>query len=378
MNNRELSNYTEKGVREGAKLHLDDIEYTDLITIFYAINGRKPDAVWEWLNKRSDKLNQSTVIIDTDDFESVKKLEESKPMLIVNKRNLSNIPKLNEYLNACNDALADGGYVWCHSQTSALKRQELYDTHPGLRGKLWAIHLYVWHRVCSKLGMTRWFYRLVTGGKNRSYPRTEILGRLCRAGFDIVDERFSMGEFYVLGKKAHEPRREKARKYGMIIRLGRVGYKGQIVRVFKFRSMYAYSEYLQPYLMNNEGLAKGGKYQNDYRINAWGRLFRSNLVDELPMILNVLRGEMKLVGVRPLSRAYYSLYTPEMQQMHISVKPGLMPPFYYEDKTPETIEEVQESEKRYIEAYRKHPFRTDWRYFWGIVYNILFKRKRSK
>ena len=95
------------------------------------------------------------------------------------------------------------------------------------------------------------------------------------------------------------------------------------------------------------------------------------------MIINVLRGEMKLVGVRPLSSAYFKLYTPEMQQMHISVKPGLMPPFYYEDKTPETLEDIQESEKKYIEAYQKHPFRTDWRYFWGIVGNILFKRKRS-
>ena len=47
-------------------------------------------------------------------------------------------------------------------------------------------------------------------------------------------------------------------------------------------------------------------------------------------------------------------------------------------KTPQTIEEVQDSERRYIEAYRKHPFRTDWRYFWGILGNILFRHKRSR
>ena len=84
-----------------------------------------------------------------------------------------------------------------------------------------------------------------------------------------------------------------------------------------------------------------------------------------------------MVGVRPLSRAYFELYTPEMRQMHISVKPGLLPPFYYEKETPVTLEEIQESEKRYIEAYKKHPFLTDWRYFWGIISNIVFKRKRS-
>ena len=200
---------------------------------------------------------------------------------------------------------------------------------------------------------------------------------MCRAGFQIVDERFSHGEFYVLGRKAHEPRRDKARSYGMLIKLNRVGYKGKNMGVYKFRSMYPYSEYLQPYMMEHEGLCEGGKFNHDYRINFWGRKFRSGWIDELPMLINILKGEMKLVGVRPLSRHYYSLYTPEMQQLHISVKPGLLPPFYYEGKMPETIEEVQEGERRYIEAYKKAPFSTDWRYFWGIFSNIVFKRKRS-
>ena len=96
------------------------------------------------------------------------------------------------------------------------------------------------------------------------------------------------------------------------------------------------------------------------------------------MFLNLLKGEMKLVGVRPLSRQYFGLYTPEMQQLHISVKPGILPPFYYEGKLPETVEEVQESERRYIEAYHKAPLRTDWRYFRGILKNIIVKRKRSQ
>ena len=87
---------------------------------------------------------------------------------------------------------------------------------------------------------------------------------------------------------------------------------------------------------------------------------------------------MKLVGVRPLSRQYFNLYTPEMQELRIKTKPGMLPPFYYEAKTPETLDEVQESERRYLEAYLKKPFATDWRYFWGIIGNIVFKRKRLK
>ena len=377
MKNKELRKYTERGVREGAKLHIIDAEFPDLITVLYAINGKKQDTVADRLDRLSDRLSSDTVIIDADNPEEVKKLEASKPRLIVNKHGLSYIRDLNKLLNTFNDVLPDGGYLWCHTRTSALKRQNLLNACPGIRGKLWAIHYYIWHRVCPKLHITRWFYMWVTGGTNRSYPRSEILGRLCRAGFDIVDERFSMGEFYILCRKVREPRRYKARLYGPIIKLNRVGYKGNPIGVYKFRSMYAYSEYLQPYLMEREGLAKGGKYYQDYRINFWGRQFRNRMIDEFPMFINILKGEMKLVGVRPLSRAYFELYTPEMQQMHISVKPGLLPPFYYDDKTPETLDEIQESEKRYIEAYRKHPFRTDWRYFWGIVRNVVFKKKRS-
>ena len=66
-----------------------------------------------------------------------------------------------------------------------------------------------------------------------------------------------------------------------------------------------------------------------------------------------------------------------MQELRTRTKPGLLPPFYYERKSPETLEEVQESERRYLEAYFKAPFKTDWRYFWGIVGNILFHRKHS-
>jgi len=87
---------------------------------------------------------------------------------------------------------------------------------------------------------------------------------------------------------------------------------------------------------------------------------------------------LKLVGVRPLSRQYFSLYTPEMQQLRTQVKPGLLPPFYYDKHTPETIQEVQDSERRYLQAYLQAPLRTDWRYFWGSLGNIIFGHKRSK
>ncbi len=78
-----------------------------------------------------------------------------------------------------------------------------------------------------------------------------------------------------------------------------------------------------------------------------------------------------------MSHQYFNLYSPEVQQLRIQCKPGLLPPFYYEAQTPETLEEVQKSERRYLEAYLANPLATDWRYFWGIIGNIIFHRKHS-
>ena len=163
-----------------------------------------------------------------------------------------------------------------------------------------------------------------------------------------------------------------------VVHLRRVGKGGKEIVVHKFRTMYTYSEYLQPYVSHYQGLASGGKFKDDYRVNFWGRLLRRTWLDELPMVWNLVRGDIKLVGVRPLSRQYLGLYSPEMQRLHTSVKPGLLPPFYYERRSPQTLDEVQASERRYIEAYHRAPFRTDWRYFWGIVGNIVLRRKHSR
>lgn len=372
-----LKKYTEFGVRDGAKLTEDKAEFKDLRIMLSVIKKHTKDEVIQWLDEHPNAFTKSTIVVDTDSPEFMKGLAAAKPRLIINKKSLANIRHLNFLLGAANDALQDGGYYWSHSQTSLLQHKLILANHPGVIGKIFFAFHYFWHRVCAKSAFTRWFYFAITRGTNRSFSRVEILGRMCRAGFEIVDERFSNGEFHVLARKVKEPRRYKARPYGMIIKLNRVGYKGKTIKVYKFRTMYPYAEYLQPYMMEHEGLQKGGKYKNDYRINFWGRKFRSNMLDELPMIINMFLGQMKLVGVRPLSHAYFDLYTPEMKELRTSVKPGLLPPFYYEEKTPETLEEIQESEKRYIEAYKKHPLRTDWRYFWGIIGNVVFKRKRS-
>src|SRR5690606_24682592 len=107
--------------------------------------------------------------------------------------------------------------------------------------------------------------------------------------------------------------------------------------------------------LNN--LDEGGKFKNDFRIPTWGRWMRRLWLDELPMIINVLRGEMKLVGVRPLSRHYFNLYPPEIQELRTRHTPGLLPPFYRD--LPKAFDEIVASEARYLRSYEKMPLRTD-------------------
>jgi lipopolysaccharide/colanic/teichoic acid biosynthesis glycosyltransferase len=84
---------------------------------------------------------------------------------------------------------------------------------------------------------------------------------------------------------------------------------------------------------------------------------------------------MKLVGVRPLSKHYFELYSKKLQERRIKYKPGLIPPFYAD--LPSDLDAIQASENKYLDSYDKHPFRTDFRYFFKSVFNILFKHVRS-
>jgi len=103
---------------------------------------------------------------------------------------------------------------------------------------------------------------------------------------------------------------------------------------------------------------------------------RKYWIDELPMLINLIRGEMKLVGVRPLSRHYFNLYSKELQEKRVNYKPGLLPPFYAD--MPQTLAEIQRSEMNYLLACEtKGVFKTDLRYLILILKNILIKNARS-
>jgi lipopolysaccharide/colanic/teichoic acid biosynthesis glycosyltransferase len=139
--------------------------------------------------------------------------------------------------------------------------------------------------------------------------------------------------------------------------------------------MHPYAEFVQSYIFETNNLRDGGKINNDYRITSWGKIFRKLWIDELPMFINFFKGELKLVGVRPLSEHYLSLYSDELKEKRCLVKPGLIPPFYAD--LPVTLDDIMKSELTYINQYLKKPFATDINYFFVSIKNILFKKGRT-
>ena len=373
--------YTEAGSDRGAKLDAAAAGPGWLGRLTADTDGMGYKEFVRYLRAREEQYDGEVMVlpITTCTPEALAyRLEERHPQLVFCMRPLHTIERLDEFLYAANWELGEGACLMCHTMTAALKRELLAKRYPWGVRQLAVAWDYLWHRVCPKLWPTRRLYFAVTQGKERTMSRVEVIGRLYRAGFEVVDERFREGEFFVTARKSGDPVDDAAPTGSPIIHLRRIGYGGKEIVVHKFRTMYSYSEYVQPYIYHYQSLERGGKFKDDYRINAWGRLLRRLWIDELPMAWNLLRGDIKLVGVRPLSRQYFGLYTPEMQQLRTRTKPGLLPPFYYDRHTPETLDEVMASERRYLEAYLEHPFATDWRYFWGIVGNIVFHRKRSK
>ena len=215
--------YSERGVETGAKLEEYLIGNEDLNLIHAVAANMNVAQINAWLDEHRHELHPQTFLVNTDDGNALDSLKGHQPELIINQMALNQIRHLNTFLNKANDALIDDGYLLCHSRTSGLKKAIMFETHPGLSGKLMYGCHYLWHRVCAKLKMTRWFYMWVTKGKNRTYSRVELLGRMYRAGFEVIDERFHVGEYYLLGRKVKAPIWDDDPTSGAIVKLNRVG-----------------------------------------------------------------------------------------------------------------------------------------------------------
>ncbi len=95
----------------------------------------------------------------------------------------------------------------------------------------------------------------------------------------------------------------------VLFRQQRPGLNGKSFTIYKFRTMDVYD-------------SKGSPLPDDERLPAFGKFLRSTSLDELPELFNVLKGNMSIVGPRPLMTKYLDRYTPKQAGRH-QVKPGI-------------------------------------------------------
>jgi lipopolysaccharide/colanic/teichoic acid biosynthesis glycosyltransferase len=235
---------------------------------------------------------------------------------------------------------------------------------------------FLFKRIIPKLSLTKKYYFDITKGNDQLLSKAEGLGRLVSCGFKIMDFKSINGLIYFVVRKEKDPSYDKNPSYGPLYAMPRIGKNGKIIKVYKFRTMHPYSEYLQDYVLKVNGYAETGKPADDFRIPSWGKFMRRYWLDEIPQLYNVLKGDLKLVGIRPVSARYFKDIPKEMQRLRLTQKPGCVPPYVSLNRNGNVMSVLQ-AEKEYLEEKIKNPYFTDTKYLCKAVFNILFRHKRS-
>jgi hypothetical protein len=317
----------------------------------------------------------NTKIVSSEDILNAKTIDAHSLSLFINLHQLNDIRRLNEYFLELHNKLKNGSYFVGKAKTMFAYRRYVSKKYSKFTAELMYLFHLIFFRIAPKLPLTKEIYFAMTKGRNRILSKSEVLGRLCFCGFEIISEKEVDYNLYFIVRKAKMPSFVESPTYGPLVKLNRIGINGQLIKVYKFRTMHPYSEFLQEYVYEKNNLKEGGKLENDFRVTGWGQFMRKTWIDELPMLYNWFRGEVKLFGIRPISSQYFSLYSDKLKEMRKKAKPGLIPPFYAD--LPKTFSEICDSEERYLRAYQQNPIRTQWIYFWKVFSNIVFNGVRS-
>ncbi|MFW6224655.1 MAG: sugar transferase [Bacteroidota bacterium] len=339
------------------------------------IKAEAGEDVYHFLNEHLNLNTPDYIILATTTRFNIDRLPDNYYKHIINLKRVNDIRYVNKFFESINAKIPYNGiFVGCVETKNERKKRLLKKYPPGLNIIYYSLDFIV-KRIFPKFSISKQIYFLMTRGENRVISEAEILGRLYSCGFELILKKEITGHLFFVAKKTGEPAFDETPTYGPFIKLPRIGKNGKLIYVFKLRTMHPYAEYIQDYVYKTNALQEGGKFSNDFRVTTLGKFFRKTWLDEFPMIINLLKGEMKIIGVRPLSQHYFNLYSEELQKKRVQYKPGLIPPFYAD--LPETLEDIQNSELNYLNQYDRHPFKTDTRYLFKAIYNIVFKKKRS-
>ncbi len=337
-------------------------------------NASQENRVKELINSMQLQTKFYSLINQDDVFLYTLKQEKQTKTLYIPYL-FNTISNFNKFLNLLNQSLQKGDLLAINIKSSNQSKADFYKKYPRFFAGIFYFFDRSFHTILYRFfsSNTKKIHKRATRYKYISY--VESLGRFAACGFELIEEKNNSGSLLFIFRKEKDIAHEE-KQYRWIIKLNRIGKNGKEIAVYKFRTMFPYSEYLQEFIYKKNNLEKNGKFKNDFRITKFGKIIRRYWIDEIPMLYNIIKGDIKLVGVRPISKHYMNLYSKELIKKRIKTKPGLLPPYYAD--LPSNIEEIQASELKYLEAYFRKPFATNTKYFFKIIFNIIFRRARSK
>jgi lipopolysaccharide/colanic/teichoic acid biosynthesis glycosyltransferase len=342
-------------------------------------NAIVEDSDLEVLNYISEhldlKIYYPSIILTTDKTSYLDEVNFNNVRAIINLKKVNSIQHPNKLFRAVNTLLPDGGIYIGRLETYAERKELIYSQLGRYVGWAYWMVDFVLNRVIPRIPYLENLYYYLTNGEFHAISHAEILGRMVYCGFDIIDFRSIKGLTYFVVMKTGDPLTSASPSYYPVIKLNRVGQHGKMINVYKLRTMHPYSEFLQDFLIKLHGYNNKGKPADDFRVTRWGKIFRSLWLDEFPQLWNVMKGEMKLVGMRPLSRVRFNEFPEDLKRDRIKYKPGCFPP-YVALNMPDSTSNI-EAERIYIRDITARPYTTDIRYFVKSVYNIVTNKIRS-
>jgi exopolysaccharide production protein ExoY len=157
----------------------------------------------------------------------------------------------------------------------------------------------------------------------------------------------------------------------VIFRQARIGRNGKLFHIYKFRTMVKNAEEVlrsKPELWKE--YQETYKIQNDPRISRVGHFLRSTTLDELPQLFNVLKGEMSIVGPRPIVEKELEKFG-EHQNVYLAMKPGCAGLWQCSGRSQTTYDERVALEKEY---YEKASLAFDISIIWRTLIAVVLRR----
>ena len=152
----------------------------------------------------------------------------------------------------------------------------------------------------------------------------------------------------------------------IFFRQWRVGHRGQLFQMIKFRSMTVNAEQFHHQVMGNQ--AGLHKHQTDPRVTPLGYWLRKYSLDELPQFINVLRGEMSLVGPRPWA-LYDALRMSESTQKRLNALPGITGPWQVKERSNLLdLDRVNQADLAYLNSWS---LQEDFRILWQTLPKVI-------